>query len=183
MPAAMPMAGNSGMKLIDRWCDNAWIWFIITLSMAALAYPAANWRMLPLGAKGGLMAGVIMPLHVLEEWKMPGGLHCVYNVWVFGRFANDTHSLDRFPMSRLTDMNTNVGLVIFPFLYAALSVAMGLSAPVVLCMTCFGFLEFEVLEALLVLRGQGAFRAACLCDGSLGFDASSGREGSEGCES
>ncbi|MCD7998327.1 MAG: hypothetical protein LUH21_13970 [Clostridiales bacterium] len=42
------------IKKLDKWCDIDWIIF--------------------------LCVTVIMPFHVLEEWKFPGGLHYFYNI-------------------------------------------------------------------------------------------------------
>ena len=44
---------------------------------------------------------VLIPLHVVEEWVFPGGFHYHYNT------VMKSKQLDRYPMSRLTDMLTN----------------------------------------------------------------------------
>ncbi len=52
------------------------------------------------------LAVVVLVLHVLEEWVLPGGLHYSYN------FSHGSGILSRYPMNRLTDMITNFGGVV-----------------------------------------------------------------------
>ena len=52
------------------------------------------------------LAVVVLVLHVLEEWVLPGGLHYSYN------FSHGSGILSRYPMNRLTDMITNLGGVV-----------------------------------------------------------------------
>lgn len=49
---------------------------------------------------------VVLVLHVLEEWVLPGGLHYSYNI------DHGSAILSRYPMNRLTDMITNFGGVV-----------------------------------------------------------------------
>ncbi len=49
---------------------------------------------------------LVLILHVLEEWVLPGGLHYSYNI------AHGSSLLSRYPMNRLTDMITNFGAVV-----------------------------------------------------------------------
>lgn len=52
------------------------------------------------------LAIIVLILHVIEEWVLPGGLHYSYNI------AHNSTLLSRYPMNRLTDMITNFGAVI-----------------------------------------------------------------------
>lgn len=52
------------------------------------------------------LAIIVLVLHVLEEWVLPGGLHYSYNI------AHGSTLLSRYPMNRLTDMITNFGAVV-----------------------------------------------------------------------
>lgn len=52
------------------------------------------------------LAIIVLILHVIEEWVLPGGLHYSYNI------AHNSPLLSRYPMNRLTDMITNFGAVI-----------------------------------------------------------------------
>ena len=49
------------------------------------------------------LAVVVLALHVLEEWVLPGGLHYSYNL------SHGSSVLSRYPMNRLTDSITNFG--------------------------------------------------------------------------
>lgn len=52
------------------------------------------------------VAIIVLVLHVLEEWVLPGGLHYSYNI------DHGSSILSCYPMNRLTDMITNFGGVI-----------------------------------------------------------------------
>ncbi len=52
------------------------------------------------------LAVIVLILHVIEEWVLPGGLHYSYN------FSHGSSDLARYPMNRLTDMITNFGGVL-----------------------------------------------------------------------
>lgn len=52
------------------------------------------------------LAVIVLVLHVIEEWVLPGGLHYSYN------FSHGSTILSRYPMNRLTDMITNFGGVV-----------------------------------------------------------------------
>lgn len=120
------------IKRLNNWCDNLWIYFMCVLGVATATYLVLNWSVLPLGAKAGAFGAIIMPLHVIEEWKLPGGLHYIYNV-IFGSKEMGSKYLDRYPMSRLTDMITNVGLVVFPLIFLVLSLTTHLSTEMAVC--------------------------------------------------
>ena len=128
------------IKRLNNWCDNLWIYFMGGLGIATAIYLVLNWSVLPLGAKAGAFGVIIMPLHVLEEWKHPGGLHYIYNV-IFGSKKMGLKYLDRYPMSRLTDMITNIGLVVFPLIFLVLSLTTNLSTEMAVCMMLFSWME------------------------------------------
>ena len=52
------------------------------------------------------LAIIVLVLHVIEEWVLPGGLHYSYNI------SHGSMILSRYPMNRLTDMITNFGGVL-----------------------------------------------------------------------
>ena len=128
------------IKRLNNWSDNLWIYFMCVLGLATAIYLVLNWSVLPLGAKAGAFGVIIMPLHVLEEWKHPGGLHYIYNV-IFGSKKMGLKYLDRYPMSRLTDMITNIGLVVFPLIFLVLSLTTNLSTEMAVCMMLFSWME------------------------------------------
>ena len=123
--------------------------------------------MLPLGAKAGAFAAIIIPFHVIEEWKLPGGLHYIYNV-IFGSKEMGSKYLDRYPMSRLTDMITNIGLELFPLAFLVMSLVAGLSNEMAICITLFSLLE--VMAHTLVgiysfIRYRKAGKRSIYCPG------------------
>ena len=123
------------VKKLDKWCDNQWIVFLCVTAtvVAVLAKAAVFWDVMPLGSKAGVFVAFIMAFHVLEEWKFPGGLHWFYNTSVFRPKDESLYDPTRYPMSRLTDMVTNVGLQWIPLVYAALCFFLPLSNAVALC--------------------------------------------------
>lgn len=52
------------------------------------------------------LAIIVLILHVIEEWVLPGGLHYSYNI------AHGSTLLSKYPMNRMTDMITNFGAVV-----------------------------------------------------------------------
>lgn len=52
------------------------------------------------------LAVIVLILHVIEEWVLPGGLHYSYNI------NHGSEFLSKYPMNRLTDMITNFGAVV-----------------------------------------------------------------------
>ncbi|MCU6735069.1 HXXEE domain-containing protein [Diplocloster agilis] len=128
------------VKKLDKWCDINWIIFLCITGVITAICAAVFWDKMPLGAQGAVFAAVIMPFHVLEEWKFPGGLHYFYNT-LLGPKDKEKQDLSRYPMSRLTDMITNVGLQWIPLVYLLLSCVTGLSNATALCMMLFCFIE------------------------------------------
>ncbi|MEA4969812.1 MAG: HXXEE domain-containing protein [Candidatus Pelethousia sp.] len=155
------------MKRLDKWCDNIWIYVMCVLGIATAIYLILNWSELPLGAKGGAFVAIIMPLHVIEEWKLPGGLHYIYNV-IFGSRKMGSKYLDRYPMSRLTDMITNIGLVLFPLLFLVLSNVAGLSNEIAIAMMLFGFMEVvahTIVGTYSLIRYRKSGKRSIYCPG------------------
>ncbi len=128
------------VKKLNKWCDIDWIIFICVTGVVTAVLAAAFWDKLPLGAQGAAFVAIIMPFHVLEEWKFPGGLHYFYNV-LLGPKEKSKRQLDRYPMSRLTDMITNVGLQWIPLAYLVLCFFTELSNATALCMMLLSFIE------------------------------------------
>ncbi len=128
------------VKKLDNWCDINWLIFICVTGVVTAICAAIFWEQMPLGAQGAVFAAVIMPFHVLEEWKFPGGLHYVYNK-LLGPKDPKKQDVSRYPMSRLTDMVTNIGLQWIPLIYLLLSFVTNLSNAIALCMMVFCFIE------------------------------------------
>lgn len=91
--------------LINAWL-SIWLYVLtgIGIVLGFLVYRnRKTWSKLDIY---GALVIIVLVLHVLEEWVLPGGLHYTYNI------ANGGTVLSTFPMNRLTDMITNFGAVI-----------------------------------------------------------------------
>jgi hypothetical protein len=127
------------IRRLDKWCDNLWIYFSCIVGIITAIWLCINWETLSLGVKGCAFVAIIMPLHVIEEWKFPGGLHLFYNT-LFGKKMGTKH-LDKYPMSRFTDMVTNLVMQIFPLLFILLLKPAKLSNEFAVCIMLFSFIE------------------------------------------
>ena len=126
---------------IEVLIDNQWIVFLCVTATVVAVLAAVFWDVMPLGSKAGVFVAFIMAFHVLEEWKFPGGLHWFYNTSVFRPKDESLYDPTRYPMSRLTDMVTNVGLQWIPLIYAALCFFVPLSNAVALCVILLCVME------------------------------------------
>lgn len=159
-------------RALDKWCDNLWIYFMCLVGGVSLGLLITDWSTLTLGAKGGLFCAIIMPLHVIEEWKLPGGLHYFYNT-LLGPKNPKEQQLDRYPMSRFTDMQTNLVMQLLPLVYAAISehsdlsdafaiAAMLFSALEVVAHTSAGFMTKKLFPKKRALYNPGLGTSYCL---------------------
>ncbi len=141
-------------KKLDHWCDINWLIFICVTGAVTAICAAFFWNDLPLGAKGAAFAAVIMPLHVLEEWKFPGGLHYFYNIFFVHRdpVHPDQKDLMRYPMSRLTDMITNICLQWIPLIYLVLTLifpSLSNGVTIAMILFCYGEVAAHVAVGIL----------------------------------
>lgn len=81
---------------------------------------------------------VLIPLHVVEEWVFPGGFHYHYNT------VMKSKQLDRYPMSRLTDMLTNFIATIFYVILTLVCIVLGY-VPLGISIGTFFFCLLEVI--------------------------------------
>ena len=154
-------------KKIDNWSDNLWIYFMGVLGIGTTIYLVLNWNVLPVGAKAGAFGAIIMPLHVIEEWKLPGGLHYIYNV-IFGSKKMGSKHLERYPMSRLTDMITNIGLELFSLAFLVLSLVADLSNEIAIWFILFSFMEVvahTIVGTYSFIRYRKAGKRSIYCPG------------------
>ncbi len=126
------------IKKLDRFCDVIWLAILGVIGAIVAVLLIANWNAWLPGTKAGAFLAIIMPLHVLEEWKLPGGLHYIYNI-IFGTKEFGSKYLDRYPMSRFTDMITNIGLALIPLVYAVMAQYCGMSNIMAICIIILSF--------------------------------------------
>lgn len=95
------------------------------------------------------LAIIVLVLHVLEEWVLPGGLHYSYNI------AHGSALLSRYPMNRLTDMITNFGAVVLGCVVLKL---WGFRTPAAIAVMLFCAFEVGV-HITIGIRDMGLFTA------------------------
>ncbi len=95
------------MKKIFRTWLNIWLYVITLISGVLIGVTVINRNDWSLQTKVFALATALLPLHVLEEWRFPGGFHYMYNVMA------KSENPDRYPMNQLSDMFTNLIGVIF----------------------------------------------------------------------
>ena len=126
-------------SMLDRWCKRAWIKFSCCITAFVTVAVLLFWKEWSADVK--ILAGIaaLIPVHVLEEWVFPGGFHFQYN----SIFRSDLP--DRYPMSRLSDMITNLGATIFFLIITVIGVIKGhISNGIIL-----GSLIFSALEVIV----------------------------------
>lgn len=91
--------------IINGWL-SVWLYVMVGIGiyLSWLIYKnRKSWSALNLLCTAAV---VVLVLHVLEEWVLPGGLHYSYNI------DHGSDILSCYPMNRLTDMITNFGGVL-----------------------------------------------------------------------
>ncbi len=93
-------------KIFKSWL-NIWLYVITLISGIIIGITIVMWNVWSFQTKIFAFATALLPLHVLEEWRFPGGFHYMYNIMVKSKIP------DRYPMNQLSDMFTNLIGVIF----------------------------------------------------------------------
>src|SRR5574344_1451418 len=95
-------------KMTTIWL-SCWLYVIVLISGIIIGLLVANWSVWSWRTRLFAMATVLLPIHVLEEWRFPGGFHTMYNLMA----GSDISMIDRYPMNQLSDMWTNFIGVVF----------------------------------------------------------------------
>lgn len=93
--------GVTVRRITKLWL-SCWLYVITLAGGVVIGLLAANREVWSLQTKLFAMATALLPLHVLEEWRFPGGFHTMYNLMA------GSDAPDRYPMNRLSDMWTNL---------------------------------------------------------------------------
>lgn len=143
---------------------SIWLWFVSwgwLFAMIAMSAVLAT-QMLVAGLLGrrwgalrtlGALAVIVLTFHVWEEWVIPGGFHYIYNI------ASEPTLRNRYPMSELTDMITNLGGAVLWFVLVELDrYGRGMGFAVML----FSYFEFTVhnylaWSSMSLLYAQGIY--------------------------
>lgn len=122
---------------MKKWCSKIWIYVMCAIGIIMAILLTKNWSIWSIPMKVVALNAVILPLHVIEEWIIPGGFHYAYNI---NKGVTDEKLLHKYPMNQLTDMLTNFIAEIFfctlVFLKVGASVA-------------FGVMAFDIMEAFM----------------------------------
>lgn len=116
---------------MKKWCSSYWLYVTYVLGIAAFMFLIKNWNVWSAEQKLLSLMAILLPLHVAEEWKVPGGFHFSYNLL----FKSDSPNC--YPMNQLTDMITNfTGEIFFIVL-----LCIGANRGIILAMACFSYME------------------------------------------
>lgn len=88
---------------------SCWLYVIALISGIIIGILVLKWNEWNWLTRLFAMATALLPVHVLEEWKFPGGFHSMYNLMK----GTEENLIDRYPMNQLSDMVTNLVGVIF----------------------------------------------------------------------
>lgn len=104
------------MRKINKVWLSVWLYVITLVSGAVIGALIVKWQDWSMQTKIFAFATALLPLHVLEEWRFPGGFHYMYNVMA------KSDAPDRYPMNQMSDMWTNFIGVIFGVVILAVGV-------------------------------------------------------------
>ena len=116
---------------MKKWCSTYWLYTIYAMGVIALLVLVKNWTIWNDGEKLLALMAILLPIHVAEEWKLPGGFHYAYNL------LRKSDSPNCYPMNQLTDMLTNFMGEIFFFVL----ISIGATTGILLAMACFCYIE------------------------------------------
>ena len=88
---------------IHSWL-SIWLYVATAIAIVFAIYSYRKWKNWDWGTRLLAIFAIWIVPHVWEEWIIPGGFHYIYN-W-------GSTEPERYPMSELTDMITNFGLLI-----------------------------------------------------------------------
>jgi hypothetical protein len=126
------MKANS---FLSWWCFRPWQ---IALDMIGIIFAVVlymHWGDYNAAQQMFVLMGILIPIHVFEEWWWPAGFHWQYNL------TNGSTRPERYPMCRLTDMITNTVACIVFALFGIYNLT---SNPFLLAMTAFCLLELII---------------------------------------
>lgn len=92
------------MNFLCWFVATGWLYLIGIIGIVLGIVLVKNWCKYDWFERLGVIAILVLILHVYEEWVLPGGFHYIYNL--------DSSSPSNFPMNQLTDMITNLGGVL-----------------------------------------------------------------------
>ncbi len=85
---------------------SVWLYVATAIAIAVVVHIVRNWKEWDWLTRLVAICSIWIVPHVWEEWVFPGGFHYMYNT------LSNSAEPDRYPMSELTDMWTNFGLLV-----------------------------------------------------------------------
>lgn len=152
---------------LSKWCDRAWIKVGLALSIVAMIWLLIDWFHLSMGVKVLAGIGILIPIHVIEEWLFPGGFHYMYNRVIY-RSEQPNH----FPMNRVSDMFTNFMVTLFYLALAIIYAVKGGEVPIgiilgTLVFCCIEFCAHTVFGFMMWLNFKAKGKTTIYGPGSL----------------
>lgn len=93
------------MKTIVKGWLAIWLYVITVIGAVIGTLIVYNWNTWDWNLKLTGFAIIALILHVLEEWRFPGGFHFLYNTAKNKEYPD---KMNCYPMNQLTDMLTNM---------------------------------------------------------------------------
>lgn len=120
-------------KFIKGWL-SCWLYVITAIGSFLTILLIGNWNIWTIPTKLAVASVISLVLHVLEEWKFPGGFYYMYNL----QHGSKEEIADRYPMNQLTDMLTNF----IPIAFGCIMLCFGM--PYIVCLIWFLLSAMEV---------------------------------------
>ena len=92
------------VQLAHAWL-SVWLCVATAIALAVFVHIVRNWNRWDWLTRLVAICSIWIVPHVREEWIVPGGFHYMYNM------LSGSTATDRYPMSQLTDMWTNFGIL------------------------------------------------------------------------
>lgn len=121
-------------KIMKIWL-SCWLYVISGIGASLSTLVVVNFKIWETCTTLAVCVTITLVLHVLEEWRFPGGFSYAYNLIM----KSEEEFLDRYPMSQVTDMVTNF----IPIMYGV--VMLGIGMPYIVALSGFWFSVIEVL--------------------------------------
>lgn len=106
---------------------SVWLYVITAIGSVLMTLVVQNYRTWDLYITLATLTSITLVLHVLEEWRFPGGFFYMYNKIMAG-----SQQYDRYPMSQVTDMLTNF----IPIIFCVIMLTIGMPYVVALVWNC-----------------------------------------------
>lgn len=129
---------NFSEKIVKSWLA-IWLYVIIAIGSGLAVMMVYNWLDWGWSTKLAVFGIIALVLHVLEEWKFPGGFYYMYNI----QHGSEEELANRYPMSQVTDMFTNF----IPIIFGCITLAFGM--PYIISLMWFGLSVMELVVHIM----------------------------------